>query len=205
MDAPTRGRPRAFDRAEALHQAMLVFWRQGYEGTSISDLCDAMGISSPSLYAAFGSKEELFREAISLYSATEGSGHDTLEGAPTAREGVEWMLREKARAYVDPEKPPGCMIVLSAAAGSAKTQAVRDHLSALRRESLAGMRGRFDRAVQEGELPPETDTGALAGQYAALLNGLSYAARDGATAEELDAIIDSAMASWDAMAYSRNR
>src|SRR5258707_15468488 len=111
----TRGRPRGFDRTEALVRAMKVFWARGYEGASISDLKAEMGIGSPSLYAAFGSKEELFREAVKLYSATEGS--DTwrsLQTAPTAREGIEGVLMYTARAFTRPDKPPGCLVGLSA-------------------------------------------------------------------------------------------
>src|SRR5215475_3156896 len=109
-----RGRPRRFERTEALRRAMEVFWTRGYEGASMSELTAAMGINSPSLYAAFGCKEALFREALALYEAVNsGNAARALDSEPTARRAVEAMLRENAADYAAPGRPSGCMIVLA--------------------------------------------------------------------------------------------
>jgi AcrR family transcriptional regulator len=113
-----RGRPRGFDRSEALRKAMIVFWERGYEGASLESLTAAMGISRPSLYAAFGCKEMLFREAVELYEKAEGSVTDrALDNATSARAAIEAMLRCNIDTYADPRTPAGCMIVLSSALG----------------------------------------------------------------------------------------
>lgn len=193
-----RGRPRGFDRAEALRRAMEVFWERGYEGASLSDLTAAMGINRPSLYAAFGCKEALFREAVALYDATEGAATErAMRDAPTARAAVEAMLRGNAGAYACPEKPPGCMIVLAATLGAPENEEVRDHLAMWRRQGQIALQRRLERAVAEGEVPSGIDTGRLAAFYTTVLQGLSIQARDGASCGALSAIVDCAMASWD--------
>jgi AcrR family transcriptional regulator len=195
------GRPREFDRDAALRQAMLVFWERGYEGTSIGDLTAAMGINKPSLYGAFGCKEALFREAVELYGATEGALSDRALGEePTARAAVETLLRGNACAYVEAGKPPGCMIVLSGLLGTPENAAVRRFLADTRGEGEESLRQRLDRAVKEGDLPLEADTRRLAAYVTTVLHGLSIQARDGASQAELDAIVDCAMAGWDALA-----
>jgi AcrR family transcriptional regulator len=195
-----RGRPRAFDRSAALRRAMEVFWQHGYEGTSLSDLTAAMGINRPSLYAAFGCKEALFREAVDLYEAEEGAeGERLLRECGTAREAIEAILRDKARAYADPDKPAGCMIVLTAAIGGLESDAVREHMAGRRRAGEAALLARLDRAVAEGELPAGTDTRAIAAFYTTVLNGLSIQARDGTSCATLNAVVDCAMAAWDTL------
>jgi AcrR family transcriptional regulator len=195
-----RGRPREFDRNTALRQAMLVFWERGYEGTSIGDLTKAMGINRPSLYGAFGCKEELFREAVSLYGATEGALSDrALDQEATARGAIEALLRGNACAYVDPGKPPGCMIVLSGLLGTPENAAVRRFLAGIRRQGEESVRLRLERGVKDGDLPATADVRRMAAYFTTVLHGLSIQARDGATAPELDAIVDCAMASWDTL------
>ncbi|MEV0711074.1 TetR/AcrR family transcriptional regulator [Nocardia aurea] len=192
-----RGRPRAFERSVALRRAMEVFWEHGYEGTSMSDLTAAMGINSPSLYAAFGDKEALFRAAVELYGQTEG-GHTerALREEPTARAGIEAMLRDNALAYTQENTPHGCMVVLAGSTYTTRSTTVRDFLVECRHETTGDIRRRLDRGVVEGDLPPDTDTAALAFFYATVLYGLSIQARDGATLTELTASIDTAMRAW---------
>ena len=195
-----RGRPRAFDRAEALRQAMTVFWSRGYEGTSIGDLTEVMGINKPSLYAAFGCKEELFLEAVALYDAVEGNaGERALQEEPTARAAVEAMLRNNAEAYSASDKPPGCMVVLSAILGTPENRAVRERLAENRRAGQEALRRRLDRGIAEGDVPPGTDTARLAAFYTTVLEGLSIQARDGASGQALQAIADCALQAWDVL------
>lgn len=193
-----RGRPRNFDRTLALRRAMEVFWERGYEGTSLSDLTEAMGIERPSLYAAFGCKEALFREAVDLYNEIEGvPAQRVLETAPTARQAIETMLRDYAATYTQAGKPPGCMIVLSALLGTPQNKDVRDHLARHRRESRLALKARIVRGMAEGDVPQTGDAERIGGFYATLLEGLSIQARDGASRLDLEAIIDAAMAAWD--------
>ncbi|WP_216210383.1 TetR/AcrR family transcriptional regulator [Amycolatopsis aidingensis] len=193
-----RGRPRGFDREAALTAAMHVFWERGYEGASLADLTAAMGISSPSLYAAFGGKEALFREAVQLYGCTFGDRTaDALGTQPTARAAIEAMLRDNAKTYTDPGLPRGCMIVLSATNYAPSNIGVRDYLAELRRANQEDIRCRLDRGVEDGDLPAGADTAAMAAFYGTVLHGLSIQARDGWDMDELGMVIDTAMAAWD--------
>jgi AcrR family transcriptional regulator len=196
-----RGRPRGFDREAALRRAMEVFWERGYEGTSISELTHALGINAPSLYAAFGSKEELFRDAVALYDTTDGSATErALREQPTARAAIEAMLRENADIYADPANPSGCMVVLGTTTWTPHNEDVRSYLSGLRHKTFELIQARLERGVDAGELPPDTDVRALAAYYNTVLEGLSIQARDGASRGTMHAIIDCAMATWDAAA-----
>jgi AcrR family transcriptional regulator len=198
-----RGRPRAFDRDRALRRAMEVFWERGYEGASINDLTAAMGINSPSLYAAFGSKEALFREAIELYTGLEGSITErALREEPTTHAAIERMLRENAREYADPTTPTGCMIVLGATSWT-DNEDVRRYLSTYRSEAREQLRRRFERGLAEGDVPASADPAALAAFYYTVLEGLSIQARDGVSHEALETVIDGALAAWDALAAPR--
>ncbi|GAB2713804.1 TetR/AcrR family transcriptional regulator [Nocardia thraciensis] len=192
-----RGRPRTFDRALALRRAMEVFWEHGYEGASMSDLTAAMGINSPSLYAAFGCKEQLFREAVGLYGCTEGSRTErALREEPTARQSIEAMLRDNAVAYVDGTTPRGCMVVLAGSAYATRNAAIRDFLIEKRRGTAEDIRRRIERGIAEGDLPADTDAAELAHFYATVLFGLSVQARDGADLPQLSSSIDRALAAW---------
>jgi AcrR family transcriptional regulator len=193
-----RGRPRKFDRAEALRRAMETFWELGYEGAALTDLTEAMGINSASVYNTFGSKEDLFRAAIALYGDSDGSATDrALREAPTAREAVERMLRGNLAIFADPETPNGCMVVLSATNYSTRNRAVRDHLVGHRRNTVLELEKRLARAIDEGELPAGADVKVIASFYSTMLHGLSIEARDGVPVAVLQSTVDAAMAMWE--------
>lgn len=195
-----RGRPRSFDRSAALTRAMEVFWTKGYEGASIADLTAAMGIGSPSLYAAFGSKEALFREAVDLYSATEGTEIWTvLDTAPTAREAIAGFLMATAASFARPGKPAGCMIVLSALHATEASESVCRALRAKRADNQKAMEDCLRRAVAAGELPRGIDVRPIATFYLTVQQGMSVQARDGASRDMLEQIARSAMAAWEPM------
>jgi AcrR family transcriptional regulator len=182
---------------------MEVFWERGYEGTSISDLSAAIGVHPPSLYAAFGSKEDLFREAVALYDTLEGSAtQEALDGAPTARAAVEAMLRLHAEHYTDPDKPTGCLIVLGATTWTPHNEAVRQYLAGLRAKTHDALRERFSRGIADGDLPPGTDIEALAAYFNTVIEGLSIQARDGVSRKAMNVIVDLALAGWDGLVAS---
>ncbi|WP_086818525.1 TetR/AcrR family transcriptional regulator [Allokutzneria sp. NRRL B-24872] len=195
---PGRGRPRAFDRETALTRAMVVFWEHGYEGASLTELTTAMGINSPSLYSAFGSKEQLFREAVAHYGETEG-GHTekALRELPTARAALAEVLRANVRAYADPATPRGCMIVLAATTYTDRSEGVRDHLAEMRRATEQSFRERVERGIAEGDVPANADAAKVGAFYNAVLQGLSIQSRDGADEAALSAVAEAAVAAWD--------
>jgi AcrR family transcriptional regulator len=191
------GRPRGFDRDAALEAAMLLFWRKGFAATSMSDLCDAMGISSPSLYAAFGSKEALYLEAVEYYARTIGPPvWDKLAEGATARAGIENLLiawtesLPKSRAT-----PAGCMALLAAVGDEWPATIVRV-VKKVRLEMLGTLRSRLETAVAKGELPASTDIDGLSRFYLSVFQGMAVQAKDGATSAELRAVAAAAMAAW---------
>jgi len=196
-----RGRPRTFDRDEALCRAMELFWARGYEGTTLEDLQAAMGgISPPSFYNAFGSKEALFREATDLYVKTVGDpAVQALQEKKTAREAVEAMLRLTAEFLSQPGKPHGCLLVLGATNCAPANKGPQDYLLTIRRRAPKVFKQRLDRSVAEGELSAELDTNAVAAFYATVIHGLGVRAGDGASRAELIAAVDGAMAAWETL------
>jgi AcrR family transcriptional regulator len=195
-----RGRPRSFDRGVALRRAMELFWAKGYDGTSLSDLTAAMGINSPSLYAAFGSKEALFGEAVRLYGETEGGRvWACLKEAPTAREAIARMLRASAEDFTRARKPRGCLIVLGALNADEANEAVCRELQRQRAQNVDLLRRCLERGVAEGELPSALDTQAIAMFYATVQHGMSIQARDGASRKALIVVAECAMAAWDSL------
>lgn len=199
-----RGRPPMFDRAEALQRAMDLFWARGYEGATLEDLQSAMGgITPPSFYNAFGSKEALFREATSLYVQTVGDpAVRALEEGETAREGLEAMLRFTAESFCQRGRPHGCMLVLGAMNCAPANKAPQDHLRELRLRAPKVIKQRLDRGVSQGELSVGADTAAAAAFYATVIHGLGVRAGDGASRAEVMAAVDGAMAAWDKFAGS---
>lgn len=172
---------------------MLVFWERGYEGVSMSDLTAAMEINSPSLYAAFGSKEALFREAVERY----GERFEVrCAGGETAREAVEEWLLERSRTFADQAHPPGCMVVLSGLNCTARNTPIREFLAQKRRAHLDALRVRLAQGVADGDIPENTDLDAMVRFFGTVLHGLAIQALDGAREVDLRTVVDAAMAAW---------
>jgi AcrR family transcriptional regulator len=190
-----RGRPRTFDRVAALETATQLFWARGYDAVSIADLTSAMGISAPSLYAAFADKRALFFEAVQHYQGAYGIA--LMPGLP-ARDAVARLMRDAAAAYTDPDLPPGCLVVSGAVNTNAESAEVATALARRRKGLQGAITRRLRRALRDGELPAGTDAFGLAAFYTATIQGMSQRARDGATRHELQAIAAAAMQAWPA-------
>ena len=190
------GRPLSFDRDAALEQAMLTFWRHGYETTSIVDLTTAMGVTAPSLYTAFGDKKRLFLEAAHRYAGDPEAMAQAIEGAPSARDAVREMLTAAAIAYTGDATPKGCLLASATASCSAASADVQIVIIDIRRSIAERLRARVDRDTASSVLPPETDAAALVGLVMALTQGMSTLARDGTPRASLLAIVEVALQSW---------
>ena len=192
------GRPRAFDREAAIDAAMRAFWQHSYEGTSIETLRAAMGgISSASFYAAFGSKEQLYRESLDRYLATHGRVVAPLfDTSMPPRGRIEHALRGSAQMQSDVRHPLGCMVTLSATIGSAQNEHLRHVTAAIRRENRAAIDRAVAEAVEAQELRTDAAT-SLPVFFDMALNGLTLLARDGSDRDMLDGAVDAAMATWD--------
>lgn len=190
------GRPREFDRDEALQRAMQLFWAQGYEGTTLADLQKAMGgITAPSFYAAFGSKEDLFREAVELYKQTTGTPiMKALSEGPTARASMEAMLEIAAESVCRRGNPRGCMMVHGALNCAPANKGVEGFLREQRGIREKAIRDRLRRGIAEGDLPASTDVSALVSFYTSIVDGMAIRARDGASRKALRDIVKCAMA-----------
>lgn len=187
------GRPRAFDTEVALEKAMMVFWQKGYEGATLTDLTEAMGINRPSLYAAFGNKEQLFRKALDRYGEGPASYFGEALEEPTARKVIEKLLRETTDALGDPRHPRGCLIVQSALSCGDDSDCVRREVRNRRVKSQDRLRERFERARSDGDLPRTVDPSDLARYVAILLHGLSVQASNGAKREEMKRAVQIAL------------
>jgi AcrR family transcriptional regulator len=190
------GRPRTFDVDEALDIALKVFWRKGYEGTSIDDLTKAMGINRPSLYCAFGNKEELFRKALDRYAEGPGALYREALGEPTARGVAERLLRGIAEALGDPRNPRGCLSVQAALSCGEEADPIRCELNARRAAAEAAVRERLERAKQEGDLPAEPRPADLARYLATVAHGMAVQAAGGASRDELRRVAEIALRAW---------
>jgi AcrR family transcriptional regulator len=195
-----RGRPREFDRTLALERAMGLFWDKGFEGTSMADLTAAMGIGSTSLYAAFGAKDDLFREAVSHYLQTVGGEiWAALREAETAFGAVENFLLATATSFTRADHPAGCLVVLSALHTNGATDALRADLTAKREQNTRDLAARLAVGVENGEIPASADVMAIARFYITVQQGMSIQARDGADRAMLEGIARAGLSAWDSL------
>ncbi len=189
------GRPRGFCVDEALEAALQLFWQHGYEGTSVADLTAAMGINRPSMYAAFGNKEAVFRQAVDRYLTARDPAAALLE--PTALQVAKKLLRVDTACTDEPvNSPPGCLMVQAALACSPESDSVRHELAARRAAAEDALRVRFERAVTEGDLPPNVNCADLARYVSTISQGMSVQAAGGSTPEQLKRVAEYALRGW---------
>lgn len=191
-----KGRPRQFDTQKALDTALLLFWRHGYEGTSLAVLTKAMRINVPSLYAAFGNKEALFKKALERYLQKPASYLPKALEQPTAHRAVEKLFRGAIDMVMNPHNPCGCMLVQGALASGPAASAIRKQLSLSRAAAEAAVRRRFERAVAEGDLPANVNAAQFARYILTVLWGLSVQAAGGATRAQLKEVVQLALRCW---------
>jgi AcrR family transcriptional regulator len=195
-----RGRPREFDREQGLVKAMHLFWSRGYDAISMADLRAELGITQASLYAAFGSKEQLFREAVDLYRRTAGfSTTNALAIDSSAREAIHAMLQAAADAFSAPGAPGGCLLILGATNCVIENKAVQDHLLSIRRQISHSILERLKRGQQDGDVAKGASIVALTAYYSTVLHGLALQSRDGASHKTLTQVVEFATADWQQM------
>jgi AcrR family transcriptional regulator len=204
--SPARpGRPRSFDTDHALDRALDVFWQKGYEGASLSDLTAAMGINRPSLYAAFGDKENLFRRVLDRYFSGPAAFAQEAMKAKTAREAVLCLLHASVENQTQPGRPRGCLAVQGALACGDESEPIRKELIRRRAYGELLLRRRFQRAQREGELDKSVNVANLSRFYTAVLQGMAVQAVTGASRRDLESLIESAMLAWPASPKKRSR
>jgi AcrR family transcriptional regulator len=190
-----RGRPREFDCETALGAALRVFWQKGYEGASLTELTEAMGITRPSLYAAFGNKEALFRQALDLYEKDKLAYIGEAIDAPTARAVAEYLLFGAVDVATQ-GVARGCMGVIASVACQSVEPSIRDDVNSRTESSKQAIVDRMQRAIDAGEFSVPTDANAITRYLLAIMQGMSVQAQSGATRDELMQVADSAMRSW---------
>ena len=189
------GRPRSFDLDHALDTAMHLFWRKGYKGTSLTDLTDAIGVNRPSLYAAFGSKEELFRRTLVRYAALRDPLTRQALAQQAGRACAEALLFGSAEALAQPDYP-GCLMVQGALACSSESDSVRCELALQREAGVEVLRQRFEQAKADGDFPTDTEPAGMARYLATVINGMAVQAAGGASADDLRQVAEVAMRVW---------
>jgi AcrR family transcriptional regulator len=187
------GRPRAFDPDKALDAAMTVFWREGYEGASLSALTEAMGINRPSLYATFGDKESLFRKVLERYNSGPGAYVCAALNLSTARASIEAVLVGAADLNTNPNNPCGCLMIKGS---DSANEAIRCELSRHHQAGFEATRQRIERGQREGDVDPGANAAELANFFVAVVGGIALQAANGATREELHAVVRTAMRAW---------
>jgi AcrR family transcriptional regulator len=192
----SRGRPREFCVDEALAAALGVFWSKGYEGASLTDLTEAMGITRPSLYAAFGNKEALFRKALDLYEREKLDYVRAALDAPTAREVAERLLRGGLENQTNNCGPRGCLRVISSVACGGEAESIRAEVLARGAFAKTAMIERMERAKTEGELPENVDVEGLTGFLLAILQGIAVQAGAGASRADLERVVETSLIAW---------
>lgn len=193
---PASGRPRTFDTHVALERALEVFWAQGFDGASLTDLTDAMGITKTSMYAAFGNKEQLFRKALDLYTVEPASYGERALKEPTAQAVVTSFLNGTVRATTRPDCPSGCLAVQGSLASGKVGQPARHALVKWRNDARLQIEARFQRAIEEGDLPRDADAARLAYYVSTVSFGIAVQAASGASRSELQDVADMALSNW---------
>lgn len=191
-----RGRPRNFDTAEALDTALKLFWRHGYEGTSVAMLAEAIGVNVPSLYAAFGNKESLFLRCIERYGELNGKMYHESFKKGTAREVARSILEGEVELVTRRGTPDGCLMVQGALATSPESEPIRKMMAGMRGMAEKWMVERFRQAIDDGDLPPDADPVALACYLMSLNSGLAVQAKSGVGKKQLLKVVDIAMRNW---------
>jgi AcrR family transcriptional regulator len=191
-----RGRPPLFNQDEALEKALNVFWLHGYEGTSMAELAEALGMNKPSIYAAFGNKEELFRKALAKYLAGPAAFVAEAIKAPTAQQVVDKFLLGAVEFLTTPNKPRGCMVVQGALTCGEGASQIQQELIQYRQSYEDALKQRFDLAITQADLPQQTNSAALAKYLATIHQGLSVQATSGASQSELMEVVNMAMQNW---------
>jgi AcrR family transcriptional regulator len=194
-----RGRPRTFDKEAALDTALRLFWKHGFEGTSIAALAHAVGVTIPSLYLAFGNKESLFMRAVERYGQYNGKLYENAFKKRAAREVARTILEGEVDLVLGRDTPDGCLMVQGALATSPESETVRLAMAELRRVAESEVADRFRRAVKEGDpLPDGADPDALAAYVMTVASGLAVQARTGFSRAQLDRVVEIAMDIWHA-------
>jgi AcrR family transcriptional regulator len=191
-----KGRPREFCVDQALAAALRVFWSKGYEGASMADLTEAMGVTKPSLYAAFGNKEALFHKALDLYESEKLDYTRRALEQPTARGVAEYYMRGSIETQTNSCEPKGCLGVISTVACGVEAESIKSHVIARRASSHRALVERFERAKEEGDLPAHVDIEGLTGYLLALLQGMAVQAGSGASRADLERVAEISLAVW---------
>lgn len=198
-----KGRPLSFDRDEALTKAMLLFWRHGYEATSLNELTTALGVKPPSIYSVFGDKKRLFLEAVAKYLSGPVTSESIIADAVDGREAARGLLKAAAEGFTGQNTPAGCLLASSAISCSEGANDVKEELAAIRRGIEEQLLKKVRASVEAGQLPKDTAAEALASLTMAVIQGMSTLARDGAPRDKLLGMIDLAMLAWPSPSHSK--